>query len=71
MLKFEFSIQTRSGQKLDGIVIMTHDREEAERRLRQMYRYCSILDCKVKYRAPGEKHWQLAPAEELGEPKPA
>jgi hypothetical protein len=48
MLKFEFSIQIRHGQKLDGIVIMGRDREEAERKLRQMYRYCDVLHCAVK-----------------------
>jgi hypothetical protein len=46
MTKYEFSIRTRGGQRVDRIVIQAHDRETAERRLRQMYMHCEILECK-------------------------
>lgn len=48
MLKYDFSVKTREGQKLESIVIAGKDREDAERKLRQMYRHCDILRCDVK-----------------------
>ncbi|MBK7470639.1 MAG: hypothetical protein IPI73_08440 [Betaproteobacteria bacterium] len=44
MFKFGFNIRTRSGHKVDNIVIMARDFDEAERRLRQMYNQCEILN---------------------------
>jgi hypothetical protein len=44
MNKFGFCIRTRSGHKVDNIVIMARDFDEAERRLRQMYTQCEIVD---------------------------
>ncbi len=44
MTKYGFNIRTRGGQKVDNIVIMARDFEEAERRLRQMYTQCEILN---------------------------
>jgi len=46
MTKFEFSIRTRGGQRVDKITIQAQDRETAERRLQQMYMHCEILECK-------------------------
>lgn len=43
MVKFGFSIRTRTGHKVDNIVIMARDFDEAERRLRQMYNQCEIV----------------------------
>lgn len=48
MLKFQFSILTQNRLKIDSIAIMGRDREDAERKLRQMYRYCEVLQCDVK-----------------------
>lgn len=48
MLKFDFSIQTRSGQKIDSIVIAGRDQADAERKLFQMYRNCTVVQCTVK-----------------------
>lgn len=48
MQKFDFSIQTRDGQKVESIVIAGKDEAEAERKLRQMYRYCEIVSCNSK-----------------------
>lgn len=48
MIKFEFSLFTKDGQRVDGIVISGRDQADAERKLRQMYRYCEIIQCEVK-----------------------
>lgn len=48
MRKFDFSILTRDGQKIESIVIAGRDEAEAERKLRQMYRYCEIVSCNSK-----------------------
>jgi hypothetical protein len=45
MIRYGFNIRTRSGQRVDNICIMAPSREDAERRLRQMYRDCEVLAC--------------------------
>jgi hypothetical protein len=45
MQKYAFSIKTRSGQFIERIVIAGKDREDAERKLNQMYRYCEVVNC--------------------------
>jgi len=45
MIRYGFNIRTRSGQRVDNICIMAPSREDAERRLRQMYRDCEIVAC--------------------------
>ena len=47
MLKFDFSIRTRDGQKVESIQIASNDLPDAERKLRQMYRQCEITNCKA------------------------
>jgi hypothetical protein len=47
MLKFNFSVKTRDGQKVDGIQIHGKDLPDAERKLRQMYRYCEVTQYKT------------------------
>ncbi|QJR14730.1 hypothetical protein [Usitatibacter palustris] len=47
MKKFGFRIQTRGGSTVENLVIQGRDREEAERKLRQVYHHCTILDAKV------------------------
>jgi hypothetical protein len=63
MQKFDFSIHTRSGQKIESIVIGARDREDAERKLFQMYRNCTVVTCVV--RLPEEKTWQATSMEDL------
>lgn len=63
MLKFDFSIHTRSGQKVESIVIAGRDREDAERKLLQMYRDCRVVTCTVKQ--PEEKARPATSMEEL------
>lgn len=45
MQKYDFSIKTRTGQRIERLVIAGKDREDAERKLNQMYRYCEIVRC--------------------------
>lgn len=45
MTRYGFSIRTRSGQRVDNICIMAASRDDAERRLRQMYHHCQVLSC--------------------------
>jgi len=45
MQKYCFSIKTRSGQFIERIVIAGKDRDDAERKLKQMYRYCEVVSC--------------------------
>ncbi|WP_334186869.1 hypothetical protein [Noviherbaspirillum sp.] len=61
MVKFHFSILTRSGQKIDSLAIMGRDRDEAERKLRQMYRDCEVLRCGLQPAV--EKRIRAAPAD--------
>ncbi len=63
MLKYDFSVQTRSGQKIESIVIAGRDQEDAERKLRQMYRHCDVLRCAVK-QGDG-RLWRAASIEEI------
>lgn len=55
MQKYNFSILTRDGQKVDSIVIAGRDEAEAERKLRQMYRYCEIVSCNAKDKDEGSQ----------------
>ena len=47
MQKFSFRIQTRSGLTVENLLIQAADQAEAERRLRQMYMHCTILESKT------------------------
>ena len=47
MLKFDFSVKTRDGQKVESIHIQGKDVLDAERKLRQMYRNCEVTHCKT------------------------
>lgn len=44
MVKYGFNIRTKGGHKVDNIVITARDFDEAERRLRQMYNQCEIVN---------------------------
>lgn len=47
MVKFDFSVRTRNGQKVDSIQIYGKDLPDAERKLRQMYQHCEVLQYKT------------------------
>ena len=46
MTRYGFSIKTRYGQRVENIHIMAGTVGDAERRLRQMYHQCEILECR-------------------------
>ena len=46
MIRFGFNIKTKQGQRVENILIMAATQGDAERRLRQMYHYCEIVDCR-------------------------
>ena len=48
MQKFNFSLQTREGQKVGSVIIAGRDQAEAEKKLRQMYRYCEVVNCRIQ-----------------------
>jgi hypothetical protein len=45
VIRYGFNIRTKHGQRVDNIQIMAATQTDAERRLRQMYHYCEIVDC--------------------------
>lgn len=47
MQKFDFSVRTRDGQKIESIQIQGRDMADAERKLFQMYRLCEVISCKT------------------------
>lgn len=47
MLKYDFSLTTRDGQKVDSVQIYGRDEADAERKLRQMYMHCEITQCRT------------------------
>ena len=44
MVRYGFNIRTRTGQRVDNILILAASLTDAERRLRQMYIQCEILE---------------------------
>jgi len=45
MPKFDFTLITRDGQKVERIQIYGQDVPDAERKLRQMYHHCQVTQC--------------------------
>lgn len=45
MIRYGFNIKTKHGQRVDHILIMAATQGDAERRLRQMYHHCEIVEC--------------------------
>jgi len=44
MTRFGFNIRTKTGQRIDNIQIMAASMDDAERRLRQMYLKCEVIE---------------------------
>ena len=51
MQKFCFSIRTRDGLPIARLMILGKDQDEAERKLKQMYRFCEIVSCASDHQA--------------------
>jgi hypothetical protein len=47
IIKYGFRIRTRSGLIVDNLLIHGRDEVDAERKLRQMYQHCKILECTI------------------------
>jgi hypothetical protein len=48
MIRYGFTIRTRMGQRIENVSIIAGSQKDAERRLRQMYLQCDILECREK-----------------------
>ncbi len=46
MTKFGLKIRTRGGLAVDNLTVHARDQADAERRIRQMYPSCEVLECK-------------------------
>ena len=46
-IKFGFRIRTRHGLLVENLSIHGRDESEAERKLRQMYQHCQVLECVI------------------------
>ena len=53
IIKYGFRIRTNSGLGVDKLLIHGRDEIDAERKLRQMYRHCKVLQCTVH--EPGKR----------------
>lgn len=53
MRKFGFRIRTRGGSMVDNLTIQGRDLGEAERKLRQVYHHCVILETREVHDAGG------------------
>ena len=45
MIRYGFNIRCKHGQPVENILIMAATQGDAERRLRQMYQQCQIVEC--------------------------
>jgi hypothetical protein len=48
VIRYGFNIRTKQGQPVENIQIMAATQDDAERRLRQMYHHCHIVDCQER-----------------------
>jgi hypothetical protein len=48
VIRYGFNIRTKHGQRVENIMIMAATQSDAERRLRQMYHHCEIVECQER-----------------------
>lgn len=65
MLKFDFSVLTKDGQRVESVMIAALDQDSAEKKLKQMYRYCEIVRCTPKGEDGVGKASQAASIEDI------
>ena len=46
-VKYGFRIKTRTGMVVENLTIHGRDEADAERKLRQMYLHCHVLECRT------------------------
>jgi hypothetical protein len=52
--KYGFRIRTRDGMVVEHLMIHGRDEADAERKLRQMYLHCEILECSIMQPGMGQ-----------------
>jgi hypothetical protein len=52
--KYGFRIRTRTGMVVENLTIHGRDEADAERKLRQMYLHCQVLECRTLGARKGE-----------------
>jgi hypothetical protein len=45
MNKYGFRIRTKGGMLVENLQVQARDRDEAERKINQVYHHCEIIDC--------------------------
>ena len=45
MTKYGFKIRTRGGMMVENLQVHARDRDEAERKITQIYHQCEIVEC--------------------------
>ena len=48
MIRYGFTILTRTGQRIENVSIIAGSQGDADRRLRQMYVHCHIVSCRER-----------------------
>ena len=48
MTKYGFRIRTRVGLIVDNLLIQGRDESDAQRKIRQMYQGCEIIECAIR-----------------------
>ncbi len=48
MIRYGFTIRARTGQRIESVSIIAGSQNDAERRLRQMYVQCDVLECRER-----------------------
>jgi len=59
MVKFGFKIKTRGGMVVDNLMVTARDRDEAERKVNQIYQRCEILECQEMQQSIKEENLNL------------
>jgi hypothetical protein len=71
MIRFGFTIRTKSGQRVDNIQIMAATPFDAERRLRQMYQQCVIVERREQAVAQRSDAREGAPSDDRNRAPPS
>ena len=56
VIRYGFNIKTKHGQRVENILIMAATLDDAERRLRQMYHHCEIVECREHAGPAARRH---------------
>jgi hypothetical protein len=59
LTKFGFRIKTRGGMIVENLTVAARDRDEAERKVTQIYHHCEILECQELQQSVKEDGFSL------------